>query len=397
MAAARKKSPARTAGSSRKQSTKRKKKTATRAPAGKKKNSAKQAARKTARKAPRKKSRPRVVPTGSFRIPAAAENTPAASNAPDPSDSGFPEDLSPVGAVAQSSSGAARAQEPAPEDWGDLHDHEQPAADDVQDYDDSARFDGSGDPDADEADGDGYMSVGDHLEELRQRFFWMMGIVGTFAVAAGIFSGRLHEILIEPYIALTGENLILMNIYGPMEIFIKVSVLAGVVLGFPFLIFILWGFVTPAVSRKAAWLGRFAVACSALLFWTGIAVAWFYVFPLSLEFFLVDWQMAGVASVLSVERFYSFLFTLHFAAGLAFQLPIILIALGALGILTVAWHARTWRVSLVTLLVSSAIITPPDPWSMLGVGGLLIILYGFSVAVVWLIERARGKRDAALS
>ena len=235
------------------------------------------------------------------------------------------------------------------------------------------------------------MSIGDHLEELRVRLFWMIGIVVGLSGIAGFFSTELHKLLVSPYHELTNERLILQNVYGGMEIYIKVSVLAGVIIAFPALVFILWGFITPAVSRRIALYGHLAVAWSAILFWSGIAVCWFYIFPISLNFLFIGMQLDSVAPVMAVERYYSFLFTMHLASGLSFQLPIVLVALGAFGILTVDWHRRTWKYAMVAIYFFSAVITPPDPWSMLAVGSMLMFLYAISIGIVWVIERGRRK------
>ncbi|MEQ9363384.1 MAG: twin-arginine translocase subunit TatC [Leptospirales bacterium] len=346
----------------------------------KKKTASKQSKRPKSRspgrgvkKSARKKSIPRVVPTGKYRT---GRSAPPGET---PTDDSHIDDYASPG-TADDPTG--QAGQPPRDERSDLADSETEAEYEQPGYDHLP------DP-LDEEDRDEHMSVGEHLEELRIRIFWMIGVIAGLSAVAGFFSGTLHDYLVAPYSSLTDQNLILQNVYGPMEIFIKVSVLAGVIVGFPALVFILWGFVTPAVTRRTAIYGHLAVASSALLFWTGIAVCWLYILPLSLQFFFVGMQMDGVDPVLSVERYYGFIFALHLATGLAFQLPIVLIALGAFGILTVAWHKRTWRFALVTIYISSAIITPPDPWSMIGVGTLLSVLYVFSIGVVWLIERGR--------
>lgn len=171
----------------------------------------------------------------------------------------------------------------------------------------------------------------------------------------------------------------------------KLSVLCGVVVTLPISISILWGFVTPAVSRKTAWIGRIVVAVSALLFWSGVAVAWFYIFPLSLRFLFQDTLLWGLSATHPVEAYYNFLFTLHIGSGVAFQLPLVLVILGALGIITMDWHSRSWKYILVAIFFFSAVLTPPDPVSQIVLGSALSLLYGISVLIVFLLEKARRK------
>ncbi len=296
------------------------------------------------KKAPRKTDRrPTLVPTGSYRKDAVVGGPPAPPDQPpvtdhDPHDDGFDADY----------------------------------------HDDDPR--------------EKYMSVGDHLEELRVRILWMIGVLVTFSVAAGVFSTYIHRFLIGPYTEVTGERLLLQSVVGPMEVYIKVSFITGLATALPVLTYILWGFVAPALSRRAALLGNGIVLCSTLLFWTGMAVCWFYIFPLSLQFMFVEILPEGIAPQTTVEKYYNFLFLLHVGAGIMFQMPLVVVILGALGIVTMAWHRATWKVFVTGIFVFSAAITPPDPLSLLIMGTLLLGLYGFSVMLVWLIERARRRK-----
>ncbi|MCB1309275.1 MAG: twin-arginine translocase subunit TatC [Leptospiraceae bacterium] len=240
-----------------------------------------------------------------------------------------------------------------------------------------------------------YMSIGEHLEELRRRLIGILAVIAATSLVAGIFYRQIHGFLIGPYLEVTEQkhDLILNRMYGNIEIIFKLSFMMGFVVSLPICIFILWGFVTPAVTRRTAWLGHLTVAASTFLFWLGIYVCWIYIFPISMQFLLVDTLLEGVAPMTSLENYYSFVMVLHIGSGLAFQLPIIMISLGALGIVTTDWHKAYWRYIVILTLVFSAIITPPDPGSMFILGLMLQGLYAISFLVVWIIERMRRKRE----
>lgn len=237
------------------------------------------------------------------------------------------------------------------------------------------------------------MTIGDHLEELRRRVIMILVVAGSATVVAIFLSTDIHSFLVSPYLKLTSSQLLLQNVYGGMEVLLKVAAAAGLTLTFPILIYILWGFVTPAVSRRTALIGHIIVASSATLFWIGVAFCWIYVFPLSLQFLFIDLLPPGVSPQTSVEKYYAFLFLLHMGAGVSFQLPLLLILLGAMGVVTIAAHRRIWRYVIVGIFIFSGAITPPDWVSQVAFGGVLTSLYVISVAVVAVIEFLRHRRE----
>jgi sec-independent protein translocase protein TatC len=238
------------------------------------------------------------------------------------------------------------------------------------------------------------MSIGDHLEELRWRIFAIAGVLLLFAIACGVFSFQLHDFLIKPYHDLTGLKLLLGNAYGPLEILIKLSIMAGLTLSLPLVIGIAWGFVTPALQTRQARYGYGIILASSFLFWGGLFFCWYYIFPLSLKFLFIDMLPPGVQPQLTMEKYYSFLFLLHTGSGLFFQLPLIVILLGALEIVPLAWHGRSYKYVVVSIFIIGAIVTPPDPLSQIVLSCTLLALYGISLGVVFILETLRGRRAA---
>lgn len=244
------------------------------------------------------------------------------------------------------------------------------------------------------------MSLGEHLEELRRRLLWILGVLIVASGAAGIFVEEIHSFLVKPYLTAAAQaptlqgipgatGLILGSVYGALEIYFKLSMMVGMIVTLPIALSLLWGFVTPAVSVRTARIGHGAVAASTLLFWSGVTFAWVYVFPISLGMMLNTFLPEGVVAQTSLEKYYSFLFMIVLGSGLTFQLPMVVVMLGAIGIVTTAWHARVWRYVIIAILLFAGFITPPDPFSIFALAVPLIVLYAVSVGIVWLIERAR--------
>ena len=238
-----------------------------------------------------------------------------------------------------------------------------------------------------------YMSVGEHLEEFRRRLLTIIAIVVTGSAIAGVFVQGLHAFLSQPYRDLTGRSLYLASVYGPLETLIKLALTIGVSLTLPLSFFVLWGFVTPALSRRGAIIGNASILTSSLLFWSGMVFCWYYLFPLSLKFMFSSILPAGTEPQITLEKYYSFFFLVHIGAGLAFQLPLVVIVLGATGLFPLRWHAMAYKYVLMGIAVFAALITDPNPLTQLAMGGVLGLLYAISLGVLWLIERGRRLRD----
>lgn len=237
------------------------------------------------------------------------------------------------------------------------------------------------------------LTLGEHLEELRKRIIGMILTIFSISVAIFLFSQEIHKILVSPYSNLTRDVLLLQSVYGNMEVILKLSLTCGFAIGLPVCIFLLWGFASPAVNRKASRVGNISVAFSSLLFWGGVLFAWYYIFPAALAFLLEGIPLEGVSSQTSVEKYYSFLFLVHIGCGVAFQMPLLTVILGWLGILTFQWHRKNWQYSTVAILAFSALITPPDPLSLIISASILFMLYIASVSIVFVSETFHRRRD----
>jgi sec-independent protein translocase protein TatC len=236
-----------------------------------------------------------------------------------------------------------------------------------------------------------YMTLGDHLEELRRRIFAILGVWLSISIIVGIFSEDIHKFLVQPFKEISKQPLLLGTIYGPLEIYFKLSIILGMIISLPFILSILWGFITPALSKRTAMQGYIIIFISSLLFWIGVFFAWEYLFPLSLKMMLEFFLPSETIAQTTIEKYYGFLFLILIGTGATFELPLLVIFLGYLGILTLEWHKKVWKFIIVIIFVFSAIISPPDPFSMFVLAIPLTILYFLSVGIVWMFELRRKK------
>ena len=197
--------------------------------------------------------------------------------------------------------------------------------------------------------------------------------------------------LVTPYKKITGLDLMYGSAYSTLDAMIQISLLTGALASLPICLFILWGFITPALSRKTAWIGNGLVASSSLLFWLGMILTWIYIVPISMQFMFLSLRWPDTQPLLTLEQYYSFLFMLLLAGGLVFQIPLLIVVLGGTGIVPFSFHKKIWKFAIVGIVIFSGIATPPDPLSQIFMAVPLTVLYGGAVGIVWMLEKSRRK------
>lgn len=238
-----------------------------------------------------------------------------------------------------------------------------------------------------------YMSLGDHLEELRQRLIHCLFIVGAFTIVFLFFGSEVHEIFASPYKKVLGANATFYQIklMAPMLIYLKTSFILAVLFSVPLLLYIIWGFIAPAVDVSMERYGKFMIAFATLLFWSGLALCWFTVFENFLKIFLVMFRPPDIDMKLPIDEYYDVFFNIHLIFGLSFELPVVLILLGRLGLVTSNFLLAKWRETTVILSVFSAVLSPgPDVFSMMMLFAPLLVLFFLSIFIMRITE----SRDA---
>jgi len=175
-----------------------------------------------------------------------------------------------------------------------------------------------------------------------------------------------------------------MVFIGLPELFfaqMKVAIFAGFFIAFPYLLIEIWGFVGPALyrgERKIFWI--FSIA-SYFFFIGGALFGYFVVFPYGFDFFLSLTQMGEIMPSLSVGEYLGFALKLLLAFGFIFELPLATFILARMGIITPEIMIKQSRVAILVIFILSAILTPPDPFTMVLMAGPLILLYIISIGV----------------
>lgn len=236
----------------------------------------------------------------------------------------------------------------------------------------------------------------DHLEELRSRLIWSLAALGVASIAGFFVVTELNLLqLLEAPIRelLPGRQLLFTNPTTPVVVTFKLSFVVGVVLALPYLAYQAWAFFSPALHENERRYVVPALWTAFLLFLAGLAMAYFVVLPLGLDF-LLSFQSESLEPIITVDEYLRFATRMILAFGLIFEMPVVLVLLSLLGVVTPEGLRRYRRHAVVAIAALAAILTPADVGTMLLMMGPMVALYEGSVWLVALIGRRRARREA---
>lgn len=240
------------------------------------------------------------------------------------------------------------------------------------------------------------MTLGEHLEELRRRVLWALaGLVVGMGVAL-CFGRELLLVLEFPYwrvMTSLGQNqkLLALSALDGVLMYMKVSLIAGLLLASPWVFYQLWGFVVAGLyPRERRWV-ILAVPFSAGLF---VAGALFYLFVVAvpmLFFFLAFNEYLGLTNNLTLQNHITMTVNMMLVFGLAFELPVVLTLLGVMGLVSARGLSRYRRHVIVGVLLFAALMTSPSPIDQVLLAIPLWLLFELGVLLTWLLERKRNR------
>jgi sec-independent protein translocase protein TatC len=235
------------------------------------------------------------------------------------------------------------------------------------------------------------MSLFDHLEELRQR---LLKVVIALAVGMALclsWAPELCRWLARPIYEFLpeGTKLAFLGVTDPFVLYFKTALLAGAFLAFPVILWQVWGFISPGLyAKERRWAGPF-VFSGWFFFVLGGAFAYFIAFPVTVRFLL---EIAGpdFQPVITAERYYGFLLTIVLGLGLMFELPVLLVLLGKVGLVTPRFLMRNFRWAVLIIFVVSAVITPTSDIVNLSLFAVPTIgLYLLGTLGAWAVQPRR--------
>ncbi len=258
----------------------------------------------------------------------------------------------------------------------------------------------------------------EHLEELRWHLIRSIVVVIIFALTAFVFKEIIFdEIIFKPretdfltnrllcrlgdyigssVLCINSTELTIINIKmsGQFMTHIKVSIVAGVILAFPFIFWEIWRFIRPALKNKEKSVSRGAVFWSSFLFLIGILFGYFVVTPLSVNFFTTYFVSEDVQNQINLTSYIAIITSVVLSGGVIFELPVLIYILSKAGLVSPGFLKKYRRHSIIIVLALSAIITPPDIFSQILVAFPLFFLYEIGIVISKKIEKKREKETA---
>ena len=235
----------------------------------------------------------------------------------------------------------------------------------------------------------GDLSILGHLNELRIRLTYVgIGVLVATAISF-IFAERILEFLLQPYAASSpsGASLQTLRPTEGIETYFKVSLLAGIVLSMPIILYEFWRFIEPGLHKHEKRYIYLFIPSALLLFVLGLAFAWYVLAPAAI-YFLANFMPEIFRSEWTGQEYISFITRLLLWIGIAFQFPVIIYVVARVGLVTPHMLRSQWRVALVAIAVLSAIITPSiDPVTMLLTMAPLAVLYLLSIGLAGIGQR----------
>ena len=204
-------------------------------------------------------------------------------------------------------------------------------------------------------------SLLDHLIELRDRLLRMVVAVLVLFLVLFPFSEQIFTVVAEPLLALMpeGTSMIATSVTSPFLVPFKLVLLVAVLLAVPYLLHQLWAFVAPGLYSHEKRLAAPLLISSVVLFYCGIAFAYFVVFPLLFAFFIAV-APEGVAVMTDIGQYLDFIIAIFFAFGIAFEVPVATFLLILAGATTADNMAKKRPYIIVGAFVIGMMLTPPD-------------------------------------
>lgn len=215
-----------------------------------------------------------------------------------------------------------------------------------------------------------------HLLELRNRLLYAVAAILIAFVPLAIFSEQLYHQLAAPLLASLPEGSG-MIVTHPLQAFltpIKLALFFAIVVTIPFVMYQIWAFVAPGLYKREQKMVLPLLVSSSLLFYAGMAFAYFVVFPLIFGF-LSSVTPEGIQFMPDIKAYQDFVFTLFFAFGVAFELPVALVLLTRMGVVNPHTLGKKRPYVVLWTFVAAMLLTPPDALSQTLLAIPLLILF----------------------
>lgn len=227
-----------------------------------------------------------------------------------------------------------------------------------------------------------------HLVELRDRLIRALLAVIIVFVPLAFYARELYALLASPLLATlpAGGQMIATDVVGVFIVPMKVALMVAFLVALPYVLYQIWAFVAPGLYAHEKRLAGPLVGVSVLLFFAGMAFAYFAFFPMVFGF-MAQFAPEGVAWMTDIEKYLSFVLTMFLAFGATFEVPVIVIVLVKIGVVDIA-KLREWRpYVIVGAFIIAAVFTPPDVISQFMMAVPMCLLYELGIVLAAALVR----------
>jgi sec-independent protein translocase protein TatC len=239
----------------------------------------------------------------------------------------------------------------------------------------------------------GKMSFLDHLDELRRRIVYaVIAIVIGFLIAC-LFLNQLYEFIVTPMQAALppGQTLVYTEPTEALMLYLKMAVLAGLLIASPGVMTQVWLFVAPGLYSNEKKLAIPFVAMSSFFFVAGAAFAHYVVFPLTWQFFQ-SFSSDTLTFMPRIEPAFGLYVKLLLVFGLIFQMPTLVLFLARMGVITAKFLLKNMKYAILIMFIVGAVLSPgTDPVGQVLMAGPMFLLYLLSIALAWMFGKKHKK------
>ena len=262
------------------------------------------------------------------------------------------------------------------------------------------------------------MSFMEHLEELRwllvrSTIAILIGATATFFISDFIFDSIIfgptspnfityrlfcelsNYVGFQESICVTELPFVIQNtdMEGQVTILIWTCITAGFIFAFPYILWLLWSFISPALYEKERRNAKYFIFIASILFFLGVLFGYYIIVPMSVNFFATFTVSSIIKNEFNVDSYIGMIKTSVIACGLFFELPIIIYFLTKLGLVTPQFLRKYRKYGIVIILFVAAIVTPPDVVSQIIVSIPMLLIYEVSIFISAFVVKRRLKAD----
>jgi sec-independent protein translocase protein TatC len=229
-----------------------------------------------------------------------------------------------------------------------------------------------------------------HLLELRDRLIRALIVVAIVFVPCAYYQNEIFTYVAEPLLSKLPKNgtLIATSVMSPFVAPFKLSFFVALFLAMPYLLYQIWAFVAPGLYKHEKRFALPLILSSIILFYIGVAFAYFFVFPVMFDFFTKT-TPKGVAMMTDISSYLDFVLTMFFAFGVAFEVPIAVVLLVITGIVSLDKLRNARGYVLIGIFIIAAFLTPPDAVSQCIMAIPMYLLYEGGLVMARVLMRMR--------